>query len=175
LGSEDIERIEGDRDKDGEELLMLTFGRTSGCTEGDGVSPTASRDGDDWEDGGVKSGVAAELIDGDRGTWKEIGVGSEGITRDIVSSDTPDSSDTVAVGDPVIEESDNIEPDIEVSSEIVTLAIVGLGSVNEATDSVRSREETSDLGRAGMATATGVASSSLDDMDMSVLASLMGI
>lgn len=90
------------------------------------------------------------------------------------SPETPDNSETDAVGDPVIEESEIIEPDRELSSEIVTLAMVGLGSVKDAMESVKSSEETSDLGRAGIATAIGVASSSLEEIDTSVLASLIG-
>lgn len=137
------------------------------------MSPAGSRNGEDRDDGGVSSGVAAELMEGEMGTLSEMGICVEGIEKDTVPPEAPEISETEAVGDPVIDESERKEPERELSSEMLTLAMVGLGSVNEAIDSVRSREETSDFGRAGI-TAIGVASSSLDEMDTSVLASLIG-
>jgi hypothetical protein len=53
--------IDGDLDRAGKDLSIVTSGKISGSTKGEGVSPTSPADGDDREDGGVSSGVAVEL------------------------------------------------------------------------------------------------------------------
>jgi hypothetical protein len=73
--------IDGDLESAGEELLIVTSGKISGCTEGEGVSPTSSADGDDREEGGVSSGVAVELREGE--TVRSTEIGTEGSRIDM--------------------------------------------------------------------------------------------
>jgi hypothetical protein len=73
--------MDGDLVSAGDELLIVTSGKTSGWTEGEGVRPSISADGDDREDGGESSGVAAELREGE--TVRSTEIGTEGSRIDI--------------------------------------------------------------------------------------------
>lgn len=65
--------IEGDLERAGDELLIVTSGRISSWTDGDGVSPLSSAEGEECEEGGESSGVPAELRDGETGILTAMG------------------------------------------------------------------------------------------------------
>jgi hypothetical protein len=146
--------IDGDLESAGEEPLIVTSGKTSGCTEGEGASPTSSADRDDKEDGGASSGAAVELREGE--TVRLTETGTEGSRIDMAGARRRSSAETEAVGDIATEGDDSIERDTELSSESVAVAIMELRSDIDSIDSDMSTEDTSDNGFRGMVTAIAV-------------------
>lgn len=173
--SDRADMIEGDLESAGEELLIVISGKTSSWTEGDGVNPLSSPEGEERDEGGESSGVPAELRDGDSGISTAMGADPGAVMESAgVRRESPEMVETDAVGDLVIAEDESIEREIEVSSEIVALGTDEMRSDMEAIDTERSTEDTSDIARGGIVTTMGVACSSRSDNETSVLASLMG-
>ena len=169
------EMIEGDLESAGDELLIVTSGKTSSWTEGDGVSPLSSAEGEEREEGGESSGVPAELRDGDADMLTAMGADPGAVIESVgVRAESPEIVETEAVGDFVMAEDESIEREMEVSSDIVSLGTDETRSDMEAMDSESSIVDTSDIGRRGAVMITGVACSSLSDSETSVVASLIG-
>jgi hypothetical protein len=129
--------IEGDLESAGDEILIVTSGKTSSWTEGDGVSALSSPNGEEREEGGESSGVPA-LRDGDSGMSTTMGadpgavIGSTEVQRESL-----EMVETGAVGDLVITEGETVESEMEVSSEIVALGTDDMRSDMDVIDSER--------------------------------------